>query len=339
MKNPVLGLFLLTALALGCSGGGGQGANQPTPPGKIHAVVTVGMVADLVRNVGGDHVAVTQICGAGVDPHLYRPSSDDVKQIAQAQVVFYCGLMLEGKMAETLRAVGRKKPVFAVTDAIDRSKLLSADGDESGGDGSAADGELHGDPHVWNDVSMWSACVGLIRDELTKLAPQHADAFADNAAAYQAELAKLHAYGLEAIATIPEESRLLITSHDAFNYFGRAYGLDVRGIQGISTESEAGLQHINELVDLLIRRKVKAVFVESSVPPKNIEALIEGAASRGHQVVKGGTLFSDAMGKEGTYEGTYIGMLDHNLTITTRALGGTADAAGFRGKLTEQPDH
>ncbi|WP_182870403.1 metal ABC transporter solute-binding protein, Zn/Mn family [Rhodopirellula sp. JC639] len=337
MKNAAIGLLLVAALLLGCNSGNPTSSTSTGTAStgkKLRVVVTVGMVGDLVRNVGGDRIEVTQICGAGVDPHLYMPTRDDVQDIMESEAVFYCGLMLEGKMADTLEKVGRTKPVFAVTDAINRSRLMSA---ESGQTGEG--GQSHGDPHVWNDVSMWSECVDLIRDELTRLAPEHADLFAANAAAYRAELEKLHAYGIRAIATIPEESRLLITSHDAFNYFGRAYGLDVRGIQGISTESEAGLQQINALVDLLIRRNVKAVFVESSVSPKNVEALIEGAASQGHTVTKGGMLFSDAMGREGTYEGTYIGMLDHNLSTATRALGGQADPGGFQGKLSGQTEH
>lgn len=331
-------VVLLVILTLGChSQGPGPGgvAGGPSAKNKIQAVVTVGMVADLVRNVGGEHVAVKQICGAGVDPHLYKPTRDDVQLITEAEIVFYCGLMLEGKMVGKLEQVGRTKPVIAVTHAIDPERLMTG---ENGGAKPAdqqSGAQPHGDPHVWNDISLWSECVDAIRDELSELAPEHADQFAQNAAAYRSELAELHEYGIKAIATIPQERRLLVTSHDAFNYFGRAYGIDVRGIQGISTESEAGLQQINGLVDLLIRRNVSAVFIESSVSPKNVEALIEGAASKGHQVAKGGELYSDAMGPEGSYEGTYIGMLDHNLTTTTRALGGTADAKGFQGKLNE----
>lgn len=325
-----LSLLLAVGVVLGIAPGCKSSSSTTD---RIQAVVTVGMVADLVRAVGGDHVEVNQICGAGVDPHLYQPTRDDVVAIRNAEIVFYCGLMLEGKMAGTLEKVGERKPSIAVTAAIDPAMLIAGEEGESGG------GQHHGDPHVWNDVSLWSRCVDLIRDELTKLDPEHGEDYAANATAYNNQLAELHEYGVKAIATIPEQSRLLITSHDAFSYFGRAYGLDVRGIQGISTESEAGLQQINELVDLLIRRNVKAVFIESSVSPKNVEALIEGAASKGHQVVKGGMLFSDAMGPEGSYEGTYLGMLDHNLTVTTRALGGQAEQGGFQGKLSAQVEH
>lgn len=273
----------------------------------IDAVATVGMVGDIVRQVGGEWVNVKQICGPGVDPHLYKPTRDDVQAILSADVVFYSGLMLEGKMTDTLIKVARTKPVFAVTELIDESLLLEP-----------ADFAGHYDPHVWNDVSAWSQCVGAVEQALSELDPTHAEDYAANAAAFKAELQKLHQYGLDSIATIPEAGRVLITSHDAFNYFGRAYGLEVQGVQGLSTESEAGVQRINELVDMLVAKNVQAVFIESSVSRKNIDALVEGANSKGHQVKIGGELFSDAMGKSGSYEGTYLGMLDHNITLVTQ---------------------
>ncbi len=288
----------------------------------ITVVATIGMVGDIVRNVGGDHVSVRQICGPGVDPHLYKPTRDDVQTIMSSDAVFYCGLMLEGKMSDTLIKVARTKPVFAVTELIDEALLLEPE-DFAG----------HYDPHVWNDVAAWSQCVDAVKTALSEFDPAHAEDYDRNAASFKAELAELHQYGLDAIATVPDDSRVLVTSHDAFNYFGRAYGLDVQGVQGLSTESEAGLLRINELVDMLVEKDVKAVFIESSVSRKNIDALVEGANAKGHKVVIGGELYSDAMGPSGTYEGTYIGMLDHNITTVVRALGGQADATGFRGKL------
>jgi manganese/zinc/iron transport system substrate-binding protein len=281
------------------------------------------MVADIVRHVGGEHVEVSQIMGAGVDPHLYRATRDDVQRITKADIVFYSGLMLEGKMIDRLVTVGRKKPVWAVTELIDESKLLEPE-----------EMEGHYDPHVWMDVSVWGACVDAVEQSLVDFDPDHADEYRENAKKYRDQLAELHAYGLKATASIPEDSRVLITSHDAFGYFGRAYGLDVQGIQGISTESEAGLQRINELIDSIVEKKVRAVFVESSVPRKNIDALVEGAKDRGHEMKIGGELFSDAMGEAGSYEGTYMGMLDHNLTLVTRGLGGDAPAKGMNGKLS-----
>ncbi len=316
----------LCAIIVGCNNLTPESTTNATPQGavdgRIQAVATVGMVADLVRNVGGDYVEVTQIMGAGVDPHLYKATRDDVQTIMSGQIVFYSGLMLEGKMVDTLVKISRSKPVYAVTEGLEESSLLEPP-------------EFHGhfDPHVWMDVSAWSQCADVVATSLSEFDPPHANDYRAAAEHYRERLAKLHQYGLDALATVPPERRVLITSHDAFNYFGRAYGLEVLGVQGISTESEAGLQRINELVDLIVNRKIAAVFVESSVPRKNIEALVDGANSRGHHVQIGGELFSDAMGSAGTYEGTYEGMLDHNITLAARALGGSAEPAGLNAKL------
>lgn len=326
----MLPLFLVLAL-VGCDASrNSKTVDAPATPrgksaGRISAIATVGMVADIVRNVSGDHVAVKQIMGSGVDPHLYKATRDDVQTIMEGDIVFYSGLMLEGKMADTLIKVARSKPVIAVTERIDESQLLEPE-----------DFEGHYDPHVWMDVQAWSKCVDVVAEALSEFDPAHAERYATNADTFKSELDRLHQYGLESIASIPAESRILVTSHDAFNYFGRAYGLEVEGVQGLSTESEAGLQRVNELVDLLVDKKVRAVFVESSVPRKNIDSLAEGARARGHHVVVGGELFSDAMGASGTYEGTYIGMLDHNITLVTRGLGGEAPERGLNGKLSNE---
>lgn len=311
--------LLLAAVAAGCNAAGSAGA----PKYPIQAVATVGMVADVVRNVGGEHVAVMQLLGPGVDPHLYKPTRDDVQTILGGDIVFYSGLMLEGKMADTLVKVARSKPVVAVTEQIDAKELLEPE-----------DFQGHYDPHVWMDVSAWSKCVDVVAKQLAEFDPSHAADYQANAQQYRQQLAKLHEYGQKAIGSIPKERRVLITSHDAFNYFGRAYGLEVQGVQGISTESEAGLQRVNALVDLIVDQGVPAVFIESSVPRKNIDALVEGARSKGHKIIVGGELFSDAMGDAGTYEGTYVGMLDHNITLVGRALGGEAPAKGLNGKLS-----
>lgn len=293
----------------------------------IRAMATVGMVADIVRNVGDEYVDVYidihQLMGPTVDPHLFKAMRDDVQAILQSDIVFYCGLMLEGKMSDVLVKLARSKPVYAVTELIDEDRLLEPE-----------DFQGHYDPHVWMDVSAWAQCVTAVTNALARYDPTHADEYKTNAADYRKQLEQLHQYGVQSIGSIPERGRILITSHDAFNYFGRAYGLEVQGVQGLSTESEAGLQRINELVDLIVDRNVKAVFVESSVPRKNIDALIEGAKARDHEVRVGGELYSDAMGHTGTYEGTYIGMLDHNITLVTRALGGTAPEKGMQGKLS-----
>jgi manganese/zinc/iron transport system substrate-binding protein len=324
MLRHLLCYALLLTAAAGCQNSAGSSPAGKT--GRIQTVATVGMVADIVRNVGGDHVEVTQLMGSGVDPHLYKTTRDDVQTIMRGDVVFYSGLMLEGKMADTLVKISRTKPVYAVTELLDASYLLEP-----------AEMQGHYDPHVWMDVAAWSKCATTVADALAEYDPPHAAEYRANAKAYQARLDALDEYGKRMAATVPADSRVLVTSHDAFNYFGRAYGLEVQGVQGISTESEAGLQRINELVDLLVAKKVKAVFVETSVSRKNIEAIVSGARSRGHEVIIGGELFSDAMGREGTYEGTYEGMMDHNITVVVRALGGEAPATGVNGKLASHP--
>lgn len=277
------------------------------------------MVADLVREIGGEHLKVTQLMGPAVDPHLHKPSRDDVQAIASGDAVFYNGLLLEGKMAEALEMSAQSRPTCVI------GSQLTLPTDIVGAD------PHHPDPHVWMDVSLWSQAAEVVGKFLQGFDPKHAQEYAQRTSELRAKLDKLHAYGQKIMATIPAERRVLITSHDAFRYFGKAYGLEVQAIQGISTESEAGLQRINELVDLLVSRKIEAVFVESSVPRKSIEALMEGARSRGQTVKVGGELYSDAMGEEGTYEGTYIGMMDHNLTTIARALGANdVPADGFR---------
>lgn len=297
-------------------------ASKKLPP-NYTIVTTCGMVTDIVREVAGDKAKVVGLMGEGVDPHLYKPTRDDVAKLLQADVAFYSGLMLEGRMTDTFLKIARRgTPVFAVTELLDEKFLLEP-----------AEFAGHTDPHVWMDVKGWMAAVKVVAHSLGEVDLANAAYFQQNAERYNAQLAKLDDYAKQALATIPKERRVLITAHDAFNYFGRAYEIEVRGIQGISTESEAGVADINKLVDLLVARKIPAIFVESSVSDRNIKALVEGSNSRGHTVRIGGQLFSDAMGKPGTYEGTYIGMIDHNVTTIARAMGGQAPERGLNGKL------
>lgn len=328
-RTALLALATLAGGAFALTLGTGSGcterqtARADGPNGYPYEIVTtVGMVRDIVEQVAGDRARVTGLIGSGVDPHLYKPTRNDVIALQRADVVFYAGLMLEGKMADTLEKIGRTKPVFAVTEKIERGYLLAP-----------PDMEGHPDPHVWMDPAAWAKCVEAVADALSKWDPAGAEGYRARAEPYVARLHELKAYGERVIATIPERSRVLITSHDAFNYFGRAFNLRVMGVQGLSTESEAGLQDINLLVDRIVARDISAVFVESSVSAKNIQALIDGARARGRSVAIGGELFSDAMGEPGTYEGTYVGMLDHNITTVTRALGGQAPARGMQNKL------
>ncbi len=285
---------------------------------------TVGMVTDIVQRVAGEHATVTGLIQSGADPHLFKPSREHLIALEDADVIFYNGLHLEGKMTDVLVRMARSKPVYAVTERIDEQFLREL-----------PDSDGYHDPHVWMDVDAWRQTLGVVADALAAFDPRHADDYRANAARFDAELVELDAYVRRVVASIPPEQRVLITAHDAFGYFGRAYELDVRGIQGVSTESEAGLQDINNLIDFIVERGVRAVFVETSVNEKYVAALVEGAQSRGHGLQIGGELFSDAMGPPNTYEGTYIGMLDHNATTIARALGGDAPVRGMQGRLSE----
>jgi len=329
MIRVVMGMMLLGVAACnGPSSGAGSTSEERSqafrfrgePP--IQAVATVGMVADALREVGGPRVEVTQIMGSGVDPHMYKMTRDDVQVILDADILFCVGLMLEGKMLDALARIGRSQPLVVVGERMGASRVLR----------SSENANAY-DPHVWMDVGLWAEAVRVVVAALSEFDSAGATEYEARAADYLDELERLDEYALRALGSIPPEHRILITSHDAFHYLGRAYGMEVRGIQGLSTESEAGLQRINELVDLIVDRRVPAVFVESSVSPRNIRALVEGARSRGHSLRIGGELFSDAMGELGTYEGTYVGMLDHNITTVARALGGEAPRAGLHGRL------
>ena len=332
--GTVCSLLLIVPL-VGAIGGCSQDASSAGHRGRtafegdypIRVVCTTGMVADVVLNVGGEHVEahvigrqvlnkggehlrVAQLMGEGVDPHLYPPSPGDLSLLDQADIIFYSGLHLEGKLSDVFVRMARRKPTFAVTERLQQgadSPLLTVEGGFP-------------DPHVWFDVSLWSKTVDLVADELAAFDPEHADDYRKNAKAYKSALADLHEYCRQQIATIPARRRVLVTAHDAFHYFGRAYGLQVKAIQGISTDTEASARKIDELVDFLVERKIKAVFVETSVSERNVRLLIDGCRARGHAVRIGGELFSDAMGRPGTAEGTYIGMVRHNVETIVEAL-------------------
>ncbi|MCH2155278.1 MAG: zinc ABC transporter substrate-binding protein [Opitutales bacterium] len=291
---------------------------------KLTLVSTCGMVTDIVKNVAGDKCEVIGLMGSGVDPHLYKPTRDDVVKMVDADVIFYSGLMLEGRMADTFARMSRRgKQVYAVTELLDESYLMEPE-----------EFEGHWDPHVWNDVSAWKEATRLVGQALGEVDPENAAFYTANAESYIARLVELDAYVKKVIATIPESRRYLITAHDAFGYFARAYGIEVRSVQGISTASAAGVDDINQLVEFIVENDIGAIFVENITSDKGLQAVVEGAGARGHTVVIGGELYSDAMGAPGTYEGTYIGMVDHNATLITRALGGEAPAKGLYGKLT-----
>jgi manganese/zinc/iron transport system substrate-binding protein len=315
-----VGSLALMVLSTGLGAVPARAAEQP-----LQVVATTGMIGDIVRNVARERAEVTQLMGPGVDPHLYKSTRSDIASMLRADIVFYNGLLLEGKMTDALvRVATSGKPVHAVTELIDEEFLLEP---------AAFAG--HYDPHVWMDPLAWGKAVDAVQGKLAELDPDHADAYRANAAAYLEELERLDAYAQEVLTSVPPERRILVTAHDAFNYFGRRYGFEVEGIQGLSTESEAGLKRVEELVDLLVEREIPAVFVESTIPERSVRALVSGAGAAGHEVQVGGQLFSDAMGAPGTYEGTYVGMIDHNVTTIAQALGGETPPRGLNGELAQ----
>jgi manganese/zinc/iron transport system substrate-binding protein len=301
-----LALFLVITL-ISCSLDNKDGT---APKEIINIVATTGMIADAAQVVGGPKVEVAGLMGPGVDPHLYKASAGDVALLSKADLIFYNGLHLEGKMSEIFEQMNKRGiDTVAVTDGIDRSMLLTPP-------------EFKGnyDPHVWFDVSLWMKVVGTIRDNLIQKDPENADLYRANTERYLADLSELNQYVKTTTRTLPEDKMVLITAHDAFNYFGKGYGYEVRGLQGISTESEAGTADVQELAAFIVERKIPAVFVESSVPPKYIEAVQAAARAKGFNVEVGGELFSDAMGNPGTPEENYIGMVRHNINTIVNAL-------------------
>lgn len=299
------------------------GCRSVEPNQRLTIVTTVGMVTDIVRQVVGDNADVIGLIGEGTDPHTHALTRNDVKQLNSADIVFYVGLQLEGKMDGQLKRLAeRGRSMFAVTDGIDKGELRQ---DSQFGS--------HPDPHVWMDVSIWNRCVQFVAATMAAQDPQNADQYHANAQTLHTQLESLHDYVTDVIASVPQSQRVLVTAHDAFGYFSRAYNIEVRSIQGISTDSQAGINDINRLVDFVVQRKIAAIFVESSVPRRHVEAVIDGAKDKNWQVRIGGELYSDAMGQPDQYQGTYIGMIDHNATTIARALGGKAPQTGHVGRL------
>ncbi|MEZ5337501.1 MAG: zinc ABC transporter substrate-binding protein [bacterium] len=276
---------------------------------RLDVVCTTGMIADIVEQIGGEHLSVHCMMGPGVDPHLYQATTGDVQALADADIVFYNGLHLEAKLGELLEKLGQQRPVIAVTGDIPEERLLSPAEFEG----------LH-DPHVWMDVELWMIAADTVTESLVSIDPVHEKEYRLNSSRIRQELILFSSDIYQLCAEIPESRRILITAHDAFNYFGRAYGFEVRGLQGISTQAEAGTADVRELAEFIVDRQIPAIFVESSVPQRNIEAVQAACASRGFEVAIGGELFSDAMGTAGTPEGTYVGMIRHNVVTLLAAL-------------------
>ncbi len=304
MKRVAI-LYILSVLLLftACDPGEKQRTNT------LQIVCTTGIIGDMVTFIAGDKANVISLMGAGVDPHLYKTTHGDLEKLEKADIIFYNGLHLEGKMVDVLERLEKRRSVVAVTDAIPISELRNSPQFKDAFD-----------PHVWFDPLLWAKTTKIIATNLQKLNPNDSAYFQSRANEYANQLVELNINVESELSIIPVEQRILITAHDAFYYFGHRYKFEVRGLQGISTVSEFGLQDITELVDYITEKKIKALFVESSVPPRNLEAVIEGCSRKGHSVVIGGTLFSDALGAANTPEGTYIGMYKKNIDTIISAL-------------------
>lgn len=296
-------ITLLVLLSLGVN----AYAQEP-----LNVVSTVGMLNDVVKNVGGDCVETAAIMGAGIDPHTYQASANDVQLFQNADVIFYSGYVLEGQLGSVLERFAEQKPTVAASpSSIDPGDLITTQ-------------SVYGiDPHLWMDLNLWAKLAPTVMNTLSELRPDCAEQMQANVESYTNQLMALDGWVEESIATIPEQQRVLVTAHDAFNYYGRAYNLEVEGIQGISTEAEAAIADIRSTVDTVVERQVPAIFVETTINPRTIQSVIEAARDRGQAVEIGGQLYSDAMGQDGTAGGTYIGMLFENTRHITQALGGT----------------
>jgi manganese/zinc/iron transport system substrate-binding protein len=308
MKHLIT-LMLLGSMVMITVACNGIGQTGDAAEDRLAVVTTIGQIADAASIVGGDHVQVVSLMGPGTDPHLYTASASDVDKLNNADVVFYNGLFLEAQLEDVLEQLATRKTVVPVSAGVDQSRLLPS-----------ADYADEFDPHIWFDVTLWMAAIEQVRDTLKEADPAHASAYDTNAAAYLAELEELHTYVTEQTARVPEQQRVLITAHDAFNYFGHAYGFEVMGLQGISTAAEASTADVQRLADFIAANQIPAIFIESSVPVRTIEAVQAAVRSRGYEVAIGGELFSDAMGDAGTPEGTYLGMVRHNVDTIVGAL-------------------
>jgi manganese/zinc/iron transport system substrate-binding protein len=284
--------------------------NDSKSNGKLNVVTTTSMITDLVKNIGGDYINLQGLMGSGVDPHLYKASEGDVTKLVNANVIFYNGLHLEGKLVEVFEKMGTAtKTPIALGDVLDKSTLIGSDYFASSYD-----------PHVWFDINYFRQFTKKVTQVLSEKDPDNAANFRANETAYLLRLDNLQSRIKTTIETLPRAKRILVTAHDAFNYFGKAYDFEVVGLQGLSTATEAGVQDVQNLSTFIIENNIKAVFVESSVPKRTIEALQAAVISKGHEVAIGGTLYSDALGNAGTVEGTYVGMFEYNVNTIVNAL-------------------
>ena len=299
MKKTVL--IILAILVFSCK-------NEKQTNGKLNVITTTTMITDLVKNIGGEHINLQGLMGSGVDPHLYKASEGDVTKLANANIIFYNGLHLEGKLVEVFEKMKNKKTI-AIGEALNKNTLISSEYFAS-----------NYDPHIWFNIDYWIQSTQFVTKKLSEAIPDKKLVFKANEKAYIEQLKNLKTKITTTIENIPKEQRILVTAHDAFNYFGKAFNFNVVGLQGLSTATEAGVKDVQKLSAFIIENKVKAIFVESSIPKRTIEALQASVKSKGHHVIIGGSLYSDALGNKGTAEGTYIGMYEYNVNTIVNAL-------------------
>ena len=302
--RKLLSFLVLTTALFAC-----QQKKQSKTTGPINIVCTTGMLGDAVENIVGEKATVITLMGSGVDPHLYKATQGDLKNLSNADVIVYNGLHLEGKMGEIFEKLENRKKIIVAADGLSTSDLINN-----------TDFQGAHDPHIWFDVNLWSKAVFHISKELVAFDSSSAKAYTSNTKKYLSQLEELDAQVKRSILSIDSARRVLVTAHDAFSYFGKAYSMEVKGLQGISTASEYGLRDVSNLVDFITEREIKAVFVESSVSDRSLNAVVEGCKAKGHNLAIGGTLFSDAMGENGTTEGTYLGMVRHNVKVIVEKL-------------------
>ncbi len=297
-------ILLFATILIGCK------KDAKNEDGKLNVVTTTTMITDLVKNIGGDKIHVQGLMGSGVDPHLYKASEGDVTKLANADVIFYNGLHLEGKLEEVFQKMRRQDiNTMAVSDVVDKSTLIGSEYFQS-----------NYDPHIWFNIGYWKQVAGYVTEKLKENDAENASFYEENYQKYLQELTSLESEIQTKIETLQQEKRILVTAHDAFNYFGKAYEFEVVGLQGLSTATEAGVQDVQKLAAFIMEKQVKAIFVESSVPKRTIEALQAAVKSKGHEVTIGGTLYSDALGDAKTVEGTYLGMFRYNVNTIIDAL-------------------
>lgn len=303
MKKAIIGILLLSLL-LSCK------KETKDDNQKLNVVTTTSMITDLVKNIGGDAIEVKGLMGSGVDPHLYKASEGDVNKLLTADIIFYNGLHLEGKLVEVFEKMESQDiKTIPVGESLEKSTLIGSDYFAS-----------NYDPHIWFSIKKWKIVTEAVIKELSIIDPKNAEVFKTNGKTYVSKLNDLETKLKGIISTLPKEKRILVTAHDAFSYFGQSYGFSVVGLQGLSTATEAGVQDVQKLANFIIEKEVKAIFVESSVPKRTIEALQAAVKSKDHEVSIGGTLYSDALGNPGTVEGTYIGMFEYNVNTIINAL-------------------